>query len=388
MKKAFLDCFSGISGDMFLGALLNAGLSFERLQEKLNTLTLPGYGLRAETVVRNHISGTRFVVEIDSHDHTSRHLSDIRKIILESGLSNPVKSKSIEIFEQIARVEGQIHNMTPDQVHFHEVGAVDSIIDIVGAVAGLEEMGITILNASPVPLGNGFIKTAHGMLPVPAPATMELLKGIPVYDSCVNNEIVTPTGAALLKCLCTSFGPMPPMKIDCIGYGAGTQELADRPNMLRILVGEDTPDNASDTVVILETNLDDTSPEWMGYLMERLLNAGALDVIFIPVQMKKNRPGVQVQVIAQEDKQQVLTDILFRETTTLGVRIQHAKREILNRSEIEVDSPWGNIRAKKIINRDGSFFIQPEYEACRQVALDRDVALREVYAWVMGLNKM
>ena len=388
MKTAYLDCFSGISGDMFVGALLNAGLSFERLQAQLGTLNLPGYGLKAETTLRNHISGTHFVVETDSHDHVSRHLSDIRKIIHESGLSSPVKSKGIAIFERIARVEGQIHNIAPDKVHFHEVGAVDSIIDIMAAVTGLEDMGISTLYASHIPLGSGFIKTEHGVIPVPAPATIELLKGIPIYDSGVKNEIVTPTGAALLKCLCTSFGPMPPMEIDCIGYGAGTRELPDRPNMLRILVGEETPSNTSDEkVVILETNLDDASPEWMGYLMERLLGAGALDVAFIPIQMKKNRPGVQIQVIGHEEKQQVLTDILFRESTTLGIRIQHATREVLKRSEIEVDSPWGKLSAKKVINRDGSFFIQPEYEICRQTALKQDLPLKDIYAWIMGLNK-
>ncbi len=387
MKIAYLDCFSGVSGDMFLGALLDAGLAFEELKQRLRTLPLDGYRLETKRELRNRISGTRFHVTLEADKQIPRNLEAIRKIIQKGDLSRTVKARGIEIFERIAAIEGKIHDLSPEDVHFHEVGAVDSIIDIVGALIGIESLEIGSVYASHIPLGSGFTETAHGTIPIPAPATIELLKGIPVFDSGIRHEMVTPTGAALVGCLAGSFGPMPPMVVQDVGYGAGTRNLPERPNLLRILIGHEQPDQEVETIVLLETNLDDTSPEWMGHLMERLFDAGALDVVFFPVQMKKNRPGVQVQVIGRPDKKETLTEILFRESATLGVRFRYTQRQVLKRSEAEVDSPWGKITVKKVMNRDGSHFFQPEYDVCREIALRHNRPLREIYHWVMGLNK-
>jgi uncharacterized protein (TIGR00299 family) protein len=387
MKIAYLDCFSGISGDMFLGALLDAGFAFEELKHRLRTLPLDGYHLETKQELRNQISGTRFSVKLDSEKQIPRNLEAIRKIIQAGDLSRTVKEKSTAIFEQLAGIEGKIHNLSPELVHFHEVGALDSIVDIVGSLIGIEHLEIHSIYASHIPLGSGFTETAHGTIPIPAPATIELLKGIPVYDSDIRHEMVTPTGAALLKCLVGSFGPMPPMVVQDVGYGAGMRDLPERPNLLRILIGDEPLKQQVETIVILETNLDDTSPEWMGYLMERLFEGGALDVVFFPIQMKKNRPGVQIQVIGLHDQREALTEILFKESATLGVRFRYSQRQVLKRSEAEVDSPWGNIKVKKIMNRDGSYFFQPEYDVCREIALKYDRPLREIYHWITGLNK-
>jgi len=287
MKIAYLDCFSGISGDMFVGALIDLGLSFEELEQNLQSLPVDGYRLETKKEARNQILGTRFLVISEKKDQPHRNLQSVREIIAQGKFDKSVKKKSIEIFENIASVEGAVHGLPPEEVHFHEIGAVDSIIDIVGTVLGIRILGIQRLYASPFPLGSGFVKTAHGRIPVPAPATVALLKGVPVFDSGLQHEIVTPTGAALAKGLASSFGHLPSMMIENVGYGAGTHNLPDRPNLLRILVGHQQAEGQTDTVVILETNIDDTNPEWLGYLMERLFAAGALDVVFLPVQMKK-----------------------------------------------------------------------------------------------------
>ena len=387
MKIAFLDCFSGISGDLFLGSLLDAGLSFDELSRRLKSLPFENYRIETRREARNQLYGTRFIVIQEGKEHSHRNLETVRKIIEQGELSTQVKEKSIEIFENIAEVEGKIHNKSPNEVHFHEVGAVDSIIDIVGTVYGIESLKIEKLYASFLPLGSGFTKTEHGTIPIPAPATFALLKGIPVYDSGIPHEMVTPTGAALVKCLVTSFGAMPPMVIHSIGYGVGARDLEERPNLLRILIGDEEYEKNTETVMIIETNLDDTSPEWLGYLMDRLFDAGALDVVFCPVHMKKNRPGVQVQVMGLPDQRDVLMEILFRESATLGVRFQYTQRRIRQRSIVEVDSPWGKLKVKKVAGRDGEIFFIPEYEACREIAIKNDLPLREIFGWVMGLNK-
>jgi pyridinium-3,5-bisthiocarboxylic acid mononucleotide nickel chelatase len=334
MKTAYLDCFSGLSGDMFLGSLLDAGLPFAQLKQCLQTLPFNGYKLEVRREMRNRISGTRFLVHLDeahnkknghqNNHHENRGIKDICKIIDRGNLTDSVKKKSTAIFESLARVEGHIHNLPPDQVHFHEVGAVDSIIDIVGSVYALEILGIERLLVSPLPLGSGFVKTAHGRIPVPAPATLALLEGVPVLNSGVQQEMVTPTGAALATGLAHAFAPMPPMVIQHVGYGVGSRELPDRPNLLRVIIGHEAPGNQTDTVVVLETNLDDMRPEGLGYLMERLFGAGALDVVFAFVQMKKNRPGVQVQVIGRPDQKNALMEIMVQETSTLGIRFRTA----------------------------------------------------------------
>ncbi len=387
MKSAYLDCFSGVSGDMFLGALVDAGLSFKELKKILQTLPLKGYRLEAKREERKHICGKRILVKLEGNNQEQRDLKTIRRIIQQSGLSAAVKEKSTDIFEELASVEGRIHDRRPEEVHFHEIGAVDSIIDIVGTVYGIERLAIGSLFVSSIPLGSGFIRSAHGRIPIPAPATVALLKGVPVFDSGVSHEMVTPTGAALVKGLACSFGPMPPMVIQKIGYGVGNSDLSDRPNLLRILIGSDQTKEMVETVAMLETNLDDSSPEWLGYLMERLFDAGALDVVFCPVHMKKSRPGVQVQVMSQPSQRDSLMGILFRESGTLGVRFRYSQRKILNRAMAEVDSPWGKIKVKKVMSKDGSQFLLPEYEACREIALKNNCPLREIFFWVTGLNK-
>jgi len=387
MTTAYLDCFSGVSGDMFIGALLDAGLPFEELENKIMSLPFDGYGLRSFKEERMGLFGTRFVVELKGQGHVHRHLKDVKEIIEAGALEEAVKKKCVDIFELIAEVEGKAHNLPPDKVHFHEVGAVDSIIDIIGAVYGLAYLGIDSLCTSTIPLGSGFVECAHGRIPVPAPATIELLRGIPVYDSGLPFELVTPTGAAFIKGLSVSQGPMPPMTVDRIGYGVGTRKLPDRPNLVRILIGQESAGNETETVLVLETDTDDSSPEWLGYLMERLFEAGALDVVFFPVQMKKNRPAVHVQVVSRPEKKEQLIKTFFRENSTLGVRFRYCQREILNRSEEEVVSPWGAVKVKKVISADGSAEIMPEYESCRDLALKNDVPLRRIFYWVMGLNR-
>ncbi|MFO7738149.1 MAG: nickel pincer cofactor biosynthesis protein LarC [Desulfatiglandaceae bacterium] len=387
MTIAYLDCFSGISGDMLIGALLNAGLPFDELEACVRTLPLHGYQLKMRSEERSGIFGTRFLVELEGQAQPPRNLKTILKIIEQANLSSAVKKSSIGIFEALADAEGKIHNRPPAEIHFHEVGAVDSIVDIVGSVYGLERLGISALFVSALPLGSGFVKAAHGTLPVPAPATMSLLKGAPVYDSGTKHEMVTPTGAALVRGLAQSFGPMPPMIIDTIGYGVGKKDLPDRPNLLRILLGASHAQVPTETVVMLEANTDDSSPEWLGYVMERLFDAGALDVVFCPVQMKKNRPGVQIQVMGRPNQTDTLMDILFRECSTLGIRFRYSQRKVLQRSIVRVDSPWGKMSVKKVLDKEGSSAYVPEYEVCRHLALKNKTPLKEIFFWVMGLNR-
>jgi len=386
MKIAYLDCFSGISGDMFVGSLLDAGLPFEKLETILSGLKISGYKISAKKEGRNNIFGTRFLVSLQEEDQKVRHLDDIKEILEDSDLPLPVIEGSVQIFEKLAIIEGEIHHILPNEVHFHEVGALDSIADIVATVAGINLLGIEKLFASRIPVGTGMIASAHGKIPVPSPATIALLRGIPIYDSGQDVEMVTPTGAILITSLCSSFGPMPQMIVDSIGYGVGSRTLVDRPNLLRILIGSDIDKERSETVVVLESNLDDMNPELLGYLMDSLFDAGAKDVSFSPIQMKKNRPGTQLQVIGQPEDRERLTAIIFRESTTLGIRYSFSQRAVLKREGLVVDSPWGKMSLKKVINQDGRTVLMPEYEECRRIAQENHLALRDVYAWASGLS--
>jgi uncharacterized protein (TIGR00299 family) protein len=386
MKIAYLDCFSGISGDMFLGALLDMGLPFEELEKTISSLPLDGYSLGCKKEMKNGLSATQFEVAVDEGRHQHRNLSDIEKIITSGQLEENVKERSLRIFRSIAEVEGEIHNHPPEKVHFHEVGAVDSIIDIAGAVFGVDYLGIDKFYASRIPLGSGFIKSGHGTIPVPAPATLALLKNVPVYNAGIDNELVTPTGAALLKEFVKSFEGLPPMVVRNTGYGAGTRDLPDRPNLLRIITGDIQKGGLSDTVAILEANIDDSNPEWLGYIMEKLFKEGALDVSYTLAYMKKNRPGIKIEIIAPPDLKDHLMDILFRESTTIGIRYRYSHRKTLIRESIKIDSPWGEISAKKIIHPDDSIFIQPEYEACKKIAEEQGVPLKEIYTLILSVN--
>ncbi len=388
MKTAHLDCFSGISGDMFVGALLDAGLPFEELKGRLSTLPLRGYEIDATRESRNGIFGTRFSVKIDHKLQAPRRLDEIREIISAGDLAGPVKEKSMRVFEHLAEAEAKAHDQPVDQVHLHEVGAADSIIDIVATVHGLHALGIEKLSSSPLPLGSGFVDTAHGRLPLPSPATVTLLLGFPVYDSGLPYEMVTPTGAALVKALAATHGPMPSMKIIDVAYGVGSRDLPDRPNLLRILIGDRKAAESVETIVVLETNVDDAPPEWLGFIMERLFEAGALDVAMCPIQMKKNRPGVQIQIMAPPECKDALMEILFRESFTLGIRFQYSQRAVLKRCVVEVDSPWGKIRVKQVTGKGGEVYFLPEYEVCREIARKENKPLKEIFSWVMSLNKV
>ena len=387
MKIAYLDCFSGVSGDMFVGALLDAGLPAENLDETIAGLGLDGFTISHKQEERNHIFGTKFSVTLHQEDQPTRHLSDIKDILRSSNLTPQIIEKCISVFERLAETEGEIHHLSPENVHFHEVGAVDSIIDVVASVAGMYHLGIEKLFVSKIPVGSGMIDSAHGTIPLPAPATIALLKGVPIYDSGQDAEMVTPTGAALLTSLGTSFGPMPPMTIERVGYGVGTRSLSDRPNLLRILVGRDAERGRLDTVVLLESDLDDMSPELLGYLMDSLFEAGALDVSFSHIHMKKNRPGIRLQVIARPEDRDRFVGIVFRESTSLGIRISYSQREVLERNKVTVDSPWGEMRLTRVADRDHGTVLVPEYEECRRIAKQHNLPLRDVYAWAGSLSR-
>lgn len=390
MKIAYFDCFSGASGDMLLGALVDCGMDPGVLEKIISSLGLArACRVRIEKVLKNKISATQIFIELTSEDQPQRTLSDIREIITNSDLSADVKTQSLSVFQRLAEAEAKIHGCRPDNIHFHEVGAIDSIVDIVGVVAGLEALGVQEVFASPLPLGSGFAKTQHGQIPLPSPATVELLKGVPVYGSGTASEMVTPTGAALLREFVRRFGPIPAMEITKIGYGAGIRDLSDRPNVIRLLIGEalSSMESKTDLVMLLETAIDDASPELMGYVMERLLEEGALDVAFFPVHMKKNRPGVHLEVIARPQEADRLCDIILSEITTLGIRYQMLQRKVLERWQEEIESPWGSLRIKKVRRVSGEVWIVPEYEACKEVARKHKISLGRVFAWVERLNE-
>jgi uncharacterized protein (TIGR00299 family) protein len=383
--QAYFDCFSGISGDMTLGALIDLGVPVDWLQNELSRLPLNGFKLTAAPVMRNGIRATFASVEIENSEH-SRDYKKIKSLLENCPLSDEVKSRSLAIFETLARVEGGIHGCTPDEVHFHEVGAVDAIVDIVGSALCLEKLGIHRVISSRIPLGSGFVDCQHGRLPVPAPATIEILKDTPVYGTDVTAELVTPTGAAIITCLAECFGPLPPMQVEKTGYGAGQRELADRPNLLRIITGSpsELADGLSiDEIIILETCIDDMNPEFFGFVMERLFSDGALDVYWIPLHMKKSRPGTMVQVLCKEADKGRLIQRLLGETTSLGVRYYKATREILAREHLTIQSSFGEIQVKRVKDPDGGERLVPEYEVCREIALKRNLPLRVVYETII-----
>lgn len=382
MKIAYFDCFSGASGDMILGALLDAGLSVERLRQELAKLLLSHYELRAEKVTRKGIGGSRAIVLVDEehHRHHHRHLRHIEEILDKSELAEPVKRKSAEVFRRLAEAEAKVHQTSVQKVHFHEVGAMDAILDVVGSVAGLAALGIEKLYCSPLHVGSGTVECVHGTLPVPAPATAELIRGKPVYSTGISGELLTPTGAALLTTLCSEFGPMPDMIPENIGYGAGTSERAI-PNLLRIVIGEAREairGYDTDRVAVLETNIDDMNPQMYDYLMGKMLEMGALDVFLSPVQMKKNRPGVLITILCTPDRVERFSDFLMRETTTLGVRWRTDHRIKAQRRIRDVQTRYGVIRCKVAEGSDGVINIAPEYDDCKRIALQHNIPLKQV----------
>ncbi len=380
---AYLDCHSGISGDMFLGAMLDAGLSLNTLKEALADMSLAGYELTLEPFQDKGIRGSRFDVLMTGQDESTRHLSDIITLFNTSTLPPRVREVAFAIFQCLAEAEATVHGTSIEEVHFHEVGAIDAIIDIAGAAIAIETLGITQLYASPLPLTSGHVKTAHGLLPVPAPATLEILRrvGAPWRPCPTEGELVTPTGAAILATL--AHFETPTIAIDKVGYGFGRKQLP-WPNCLRLCLGRAQgaiQDQTTDTdwITVIETNIDNMSGELLGGLMERLLAAGVLDVSYTPMQMKKNRPAIMVTVICPVEKGDALAQLLLRETSTLGVRIQQMQRLKAQRTQEQIDTPLGPMLVK--IKRSGARILSaaPEYEECQRIALERNLPLTEVY---------
>ncbi|HXC46722.1 MAG TPA: nickel pincer cofactor biosynthesis protein LarC [Candidatus Sulfotelmatobacter sp.] len=380
MKYAYFDCFSGISGDMTLGALMDAGVPVEQLRSELRGLNVPDWELTAEKVWKNGMAAT--YAKVSARDtQTHRSLSTILGIIEKSNLSPAVKDRASAIFKKLGEAEAAVHDVPLEKIHFHEVGAIDAIVDIVGACIGFAALGIESFACSPLNVGGGTAKMAHGVLPVPAPATARLLLGKPTYSNGVQKELVTPTGAAIVATLCTAFGPQPPMTVNAIGYGAGTADLEGQPNVLRLMVGEAAEKRAdaeSETIRVLEANLDDMNPQIYGYFLEKALAAGALDVFATPVQMKKNRPGMLVTVLCKPEDESKFQEMLFSETTTLGVRAYAAERRVLARQWETVGTAFGEVRIKVARLNGHIRQASPEFEDCRKLAEAKNVPLQRV----------
>ncbi len=380
MRIAYFDCSSGISGDMTLGAMVDAGVRLDQLNEAVASLGLPGVKLIAQEVKKHGFRATQVTVEHEP-EHKHRHLHHIEAMIDGSRLTAVQKDLSRRIFQRLAEAEAKVHGATVQKVHFHEVGAVDSIADIVGAAVAWDLLGAKRLIVSPIPTGTGRITIAHGECNIPAPATAELLRGIPLAASDVQSELTTPTGAAIVATLAEGFGPLPAMTIETIGYGAGQRDLPQQANILRLVVGE-AADAAlpADAVWVLQTNLDDASGELIGHCIAQLWDAGPLDVYTTAIQMKKNRPGVQLSILCRAEQIAAMEAIVFRETGTLGIRRWSAARHILPRDIRRVATAWGPVDGKVGRLEDGSMHFAPEYESCRQVAVEHRVPLRDIYA--------
>lgn len=379
MKTAYFDTISGISGDMTLGAFISAGISIDELISELQKLKLKGFELSTHHVTRNGIVAVQIEVVIYEKPHYHRYLKDIETIIDKSDLSLRVKENSKKIFHEVAVAEAKVHNTSIDRVHFHEIGAIDSIVDIVGAAICLEKLDIQVVYSSPVKVGNGgTVNTQHGMLPVPTPATMEILRGYPIILTDVPFELTTPTGAAIVKALSQGVLTAEKIQVSSIGYGAGSREIGQLPNLFRILIGEIEPHYLSDEIVSIETNIDDMNPVIFPYIIEKLLAAGAQDAYLIPIVMKKGRPGILLSVLLERVKIYKILEIIFCETTTLGVRIQPVERKKLERTKKQVNTSFGVISVK-VITVEGKKQLRAEFEECKRIALDKNMPLVEVY---------
>jgi pyridinium-3,5-bisthiocarboxylic acid mononucleotide nickel chelatase len=378
MKTLYFDCFAGASGDMILGAMIAAGVEPEVFKNQLSLLGVEGYQIDFETVDRSGISSTYARVQT-SHEHAHRHLSDVLKIIYDSRLSAGVKDRAAKIFSRLAEAEARVHNEPIEHLHFHEVGALDAIIDVVGAAICFELLKIDRFVSSPLHVGSGTVEMDHGRFPIPPPAVAELLKGVPFYSTDIIGELVTPTGAAIITTVCSEFGPIPRIRLDHTGYGAGTREYKKFPNVLRVLLGEElSPASEQEHLWMIETNMDDISPQILGHVMERAFDLGALDCYFTSVQMKKNRPGVLLSILCRDEQRATLSEMLFAETTTLGVRAYEVERRALDRSMVRVETQYGPIDVK-VARLNGHVVKEmPEYEQCRQAAREANVPLRVV----------
>jgi pyridinium-3,5-bisthiocarboxylic acid mononucleotide nickel chelatase len=405
LKVLYFDCFAGAAGDMILGALLDAGLPFEELRRALGSLAVEGWDVSADRVIKTGITATKFRVHEHAHqgsgigdqgsghhhhhDHGHHSLAEIRAAINRSSLSDSGKARAIDMFRRLGEAESAIHGIPIDKIHLHEVGALDSIIDIVGAVFAIEWFKADRIVSSPINVGSGMVRTEHGVFPVPAPATVSLLKNAPVYSSGIQSELLTPTGALILTEFATAFGPMPAMKIDSVGYGAGDRDLKETPNVVRVLIGEaeeettrtqDPRPRTEMRVVVLECEIDDMNPQIFGVLMEKLYAAGALEVFYSAVQMKKNRPGTLMTIVATPEQREAMTDIVFRESTTIGIRHQELSRECLDREMATVTTSLGAVRFK-VARRDGRILnAQPEFEDLAKLSAERGIPIKDVQA--------
>ena len=363
---------------MILGSMIDAGLSPLRLREELKKLRIPTIHLKVKKVLKGGISATQVIVEGRREKKPHRDLKEMLKIIDRSGLGFEVKEMSKEIFQRIASVEAKIHRKPIDRIHFHEIGGLDSIVDIVGSVWGLQQMGTDEIHVSKVNVGAGFVKCEHGVLPVPAPATLSLMKGKPIYSSGVEKELLTPTGAAILTSLGSEFGPMPLMRVEKIGYGAGRDDLP-HPNILRLMIGTSMEKSGKEKVTVIETNIDDMNPQFYDYIMEKLLTMGVLDVFFTPIMMKKNRPATLLTVICPSERMLSIIDFLLRETTTLGLRWHEEERAHADREILTLKTKYGEIHFKLARWEGKAISLSPEYEDCKRLALKKGVPLKEIF---------
>jgi uncharacterized protein (TIGR00299 family) protein len=388
---AYIDCFSGISGDMTLGALVDAGVPLSRLRHELARLPVRGYRLTSRTVKKAGMRAIKVDVEIQvarGKGHGARKWKDIEKIVGDSTLSEPIKQKGLSIFTRLFEAEAKVHGGRFEEIHLHELGAVDCIVDIFGSLIGLDILGIDTIYSSALNLGSGSIKSEHGLLPVPAPASVELLKGIPVYSSGVKFELTTPTGAALISSLAAGFGPMPDMQITKAGVGAGDKDLKEQPNILRMFIGEKAEkkrqgsgvgsQKPEESIIVIETNIDDMNPQVYEYVMDKIFKAGALDVFLTQIIMKKGRPGIKLSVLCNEDKKDALSEIILKETTSIGLRFYRAERKTLQREIMSIDTMYGRVRVKKSRLGNEIQKASPEYEDCRKIARKFNIPLVEV----------
>jgi len=378
MKILYFDTVAGISGDMTVGALLALGLPLEFLRSELSRVRIGGYTIDANQHDTHGIAAVRFDVTVAEHEHTHSRFRDIRELIYGSGLQPGVQRRALAIFTKLAEAEGRVHSVAPDAVAFHEVGAVDSIVDIVGTAIAVEWLDCARVYVSRLPLGSGVVPSQHGPLPVPAPATVELLRGFVTRPGDGEGELVTPTGAAIVAGL-ASPEPAPEFRICAVGYGAGKRTMADRPNVLRAIVGETVAPTACDEVVVMETNIDDCNPEFYEYVFERLLDAGARDVYLAPVHMKKNRPGILLTVLCAEADRERLAGIVLSETSAIGLRYYSVRRVVLPRTTRVVETLYGIVRVKIAVGPDGRENVAPEYEDCKRLARERAVPIKFVY---------
>jgi len=389
MKILYFDCFSGVSGNMILGAMVDAGIDIKALKKELKKLDLHGYSLKVSKVKRKGIKGTKVDVIVDKKKHLHHtHYKDIKRLIERSKLPEKIKEDSLSIFKNIAEAEAKIHRTSVDNVHFHEVGAVDSIVDVVGTSICISLLNSDTILSSPINTGKGMVKTEHGLLPVPAPATTEMLKGFPSYSSDIEFELATPTGVGIITAMAKASNTIPVMKTNVIGYGAGSKDFSDSPNLLRIMIGEGYSPSEQDSITVIESNIDDMNPQFYDHIMNRIFDAGALDVFLTPIIMKKNRPAVKITLLSDNDNVNKLADILLKETTSFGLRMYKTERIKLEKEIKTVKTEYGSTKVKigkkngKIIN------IAPEYEDCKRIANERGISIREVYEKVKSATRI